>query len=79
MWTGSVLELFVAVGDVVLFDGGSARGEVESIACFATAAALGAEPLKGLPTVRSTDDLKSAFIQVGGPRTGIGVYDVKIQ
>jgi len=57
----------------------SARGEVESIACFATGRPLGAEPLKSLPTARSTNDLKSAFIQVGGPRTGVGVYDVKIQ
>jgi hypothetical protein len=57
----------------------SARGEVESIACFATAATLGAEPLKGLPSVRNTQDLKSAFLQVGGPRTGVGVYDVKVQ
>jgi hypothetical protein len=57
----------------------SPRGQLESIACFATAAALGAEPLKGLPTARSTDELKSAFMQVGGPRIGVGVYDVKIQ
>ena len=57
----------------------SARGEIESIACFATAKPLGAEPLKNLPTARNTSDLKSAFIQVGGPRTGVGVYDVKIQ
>jgi hypothetical protein len=57
----------------------SPRGAVESIACFATATRLGAEPLRALPSARSTDDLKAAFIQVGGPRTGIGVYDVRIQ
>ena len=57
----------------------SPRGQVESIACFATTTALGSEPLKTLPTASSTNELKSAFIQVGGPRTGVGVYDVKIQ
>jgi hypothetical protein len=57
----------------------SPRGAVESVACFATSAALGAEPLKTFPRARSTAELKAAFIQVGGPRTGVGVYDVKIQ
>ena len=57
----------------------SPRGAVESVACFATPTAVGAEPLKSLPIARNTDEVKAAFRQVGGPRTGVGVYDVKIQ
>ena len=57
----------------------SPRGALESIACFATSATLGPEPLKSLSSARSTDELKSVFRQVGGPGTGVGVYDVKIQ
>jgi hypothetical protein len=57
----------------------SPRGALESIACFATTATLGAEPLKTFPVARSTDELTSVFRQLGGPRTGVGVYDVKTQ
>jgi hypothetical protein len=57
----------------------SPRGATESIACFATTVVLGAEPLKTVPAARSTDELTIMFRQVGGPRTGVGVYDVKIQ
>ncbi len=57
----------------------SPRGAVESIACFASPVALGAEPLKTLRIARNTDELKAAFRQVGGPRTSMGVYDVRTQ
>ncbi len=57
----------------------SPRGALESIACFATTASIGSEPLKTVPAARSTDELTSMFRQIGGPRTGVGVYDVKIQ
>jgi hypothetical protein len=57
----------------------SPRGAQESIACFATTASLGPEPLKTVPAARSTDELTNMFRQLGGPKTGVGVYDVKIQ
>jgi hypothetical protein len=57
----------------------STRGAQESIACFAAPSALGTEPLKGVTVAGSTDELKAVFRQVGGPRIGVGVYDVKIQ
>jgi hypothetical protein len=57
----------------------SPRGAAESIACFATTNVVGAEPLRALPQARNTDEIKAAFMQVGGSRTGVGVYDVKIQ
>ncbi|MEO6269567.1 MAG: DUF4384 domain-containing protein, partial [Lautropia sp.] len=57
----------------------SPRGAVESIACFASPVALGEEPLKTMRIARNTDELKAAFRLVGGPRTSMGVYDVKTQ
>lgn len=57
----------------------SARGATESIACFATATAVGPEPLEILPIARSTDEIKAAFLRLSGPRTGMGVYDVKLR
>ncbi|HVL58277.1 MAG TPA: DUF4384 domain-containing protein, partial [Burkholderiaceae bacterium] len=55
------------------------RGAPEAIACFAVPAPLEPERLNGFASVRSTDELVNAFKRVGGPQTGLGVYDVKIR
>ena len=57
----------------------SPRGVTESIACYGSPVALGAEPLKGVRTVPSTDALTSAFSRAAGTNIGIGVYDVVAQ
>lgn len=57
----------------------SPRGVTESIACFGTPTALGAEPLAGVRSVPGTDALTSAFSRVAGSNIGIGVYDVVAQ
>lgn len=57
----------------------SPRGVTETVACYGSPAALGAEPLKGLRSVPSSDALTSAFSRAAGTNIGIGVYDVIAQ
>lgn len=57
----------------------SPRGIQESIACYGSQTALGADPLNGLKSAPDTDALTSAFSRAAGNNFGIGVYDVNAQ
>ncbi|MGH1360555.1 MAG: DUF4384 domain-containing protein [Burkholderiaceae bacterium] len=57
----------------------SRRGITETVACYGSPKALGAEPLKGLKTVPTTEALTNAFSRAAGTNIGSGVYDVVTQ